>query len=548
MPVIARTIGGPGAGKTHRLLEILDKVLKTVVSDPMRVGFVSFTRVARRVASSRAADKFGLTAQELERQGWFRTLHSTAFRCLGLSRDEVLAGSEDDNKWLKNVLGDDKAGFSRDEMDDDQFNLPAQSGDSNRALALWAVARNRLCPLSVIWEESNEVDDRLPPLDLCENVVTLYERAKLSVTKLDFPDMLMRYAGVQWSGSHERPFTDVEPQGIDPGLPVWMLDECQDQSPLSWKVAHRLVRFSSFAYLVGDQWQSIYQWAGCDGSLFMNAQASKEECLPISYRCRQNILDFADEIMVRGGHKKRPFVSKDQGGEVTRVDLEIAMSRIKTDEDTLVLARTNDYAKQCERLAEDLGLPWVPTKGGGGFNAPAKADGVAALVRLRQGGTVVGYDIKRIMELLPSKAAGTELFIRGAKKYYEDAPNAHESSPLKLADMDEAGATEAFKHAVSSGRYVDILDAKPAQMARCAERHGIDAMKNPKLKIGTCHSAKGAEADNVIAVNQIPYPTQRAIEEEEGLDQERRLWFTTASRARHRLTIAEGRGQGFPDL
>ncbi len=526
----------------------MDKVLETVCSEPMRIGFVSFTRTARRVASSRAGYKFNVKPDDLERNGWFRTLHSTCFKLLEIGGDEVLSGKKADNEWLKGVLGDDHATLGGDSMDDDQFSLPAQANDSNRALAMWGVARNRICPLAEVWDEQSRYDDRVPDLVLCENVVTLYEAAKRQDHRTDFADMLMRYAGVQWTGQHDSPFADVEPEGDDPHLPVWFGDELQDSSALSWRVFERLTRFSQFVYHAFDDWQEIYKWAGCDARLVLGAQAAKQEILPISYRCRHNILEFADQVMLRGGHDRRPFKAKEDGGDVVRADIEAAMAGIRATDDTLVLARTNDMARHCEHLLDDLGTPCTTTKSAGA-RAPAKVQGIEALVTLKTGGGITGEQIHRIMELLPSKYDGVELFTHGSKTFYAENKQAHTTCPLKLGDMDLAGATDAFKQLVSSGQYVSVLEPKAAKLARQAEQHGMTAVMNPKTRVGTCHSAKGAEADNVVFVNAMPYPVQRACEDADGLDSERRLMFTTCSRARHRLTIAEtAAGSGFPDL
>src|SRR4051812_32075458 len=83
-------LGPPGTGKTTALLDIVDEELKKGTR-PYRIGFVSFTRAAADIAASRAMERFGLERTDLP---WFRTIHSLAYRVLGLHPDEILAGKQ----------------------------------------------------------------------------------------------------------------------------------------------------------------------------------------------------------------------------------------------------------------------------------------------------------------------------------------------------------------------------------------------------------------------------------------------------------------------
>ena len=78
-------LGPPGTGKTDTLLKEVDKYLKT--TDPNRIGYFSFTQKAAYEARDRAIDKFNLTEDDLP---YFRTLHSLAFRRLGIKKENVM--------------------------------------------------------------------------------------------------------------------------------------------------------------------------------------------------------------------------------------------------------------------------------------------------------------------------------------------------------------------------------------------------------------------------------------------------------------------------
>jgi DNA helicase II / ATP-dependent DNA helicase PcrA len=540
MVVIARTVGGPGAGKTYRALSILEMVLDRSVRDPMRIGFVSFTRSARREAAARAADKFNISRVALERDGWFRTLHSVCYRQLGISNGELLTGTAEDNAWLKNVLDDEQVRVAKRDDDDDYLAFSTDLSDAGRALALWDHARSRQVPLEDPWEAADAVDCRTLDLSVVEGVVSLYEAAKARDGRLDFCDLLMRFAGRKWTGDHSAPFRDCLPQGNVPVLPVWVHDEMQDCSELTAMVFRRLIEPSQWVYLFGDRLQEIYSWAGADGAIFGDWPVAKEEELPVSYRCGQKILDYGFSLLGEQGFKgKRDQFKGAEGGEVRCEDVGAALGSIRPGEDVLVLARTNAFAAEAAKVLDDCCCPWKPTKGGGGWNAPARAAGVSALVTLQKGGKVDGEAFRRLLELLPSKHAGVDLFERGTKAWFDDESFRQNVMPFTLKKSDAVGSTWNFQELVGSGKWKELLEPAAQKMANAAEAHGVEVLKEPTVRVGTCHSSKGMQADHVVVIDRVPYPTTLAVQEPEGEDAERRLWYVTATRARKQLTVAQ---------
>ena len=78
-------LGPPGTGKTTTLLNKVDDYLKE--TDPDKVGYFAFTQKAAYEARDRAIKKFNLTEDDLP---YFRTLHSLAFRKLGVKKEDVM--------------------------------------------------------------------------------------------------------------------------------------------------------------------------------------------------------------------------------------------------------------------------------------------------------------------------------------------------------------------------------------------------------------------------------------------------------------------------
>jgi len=548
-PTCARIVGGPGSGKTTRLMEIIEMVQSRMSIDPMQIGFVSFTRNARNEAAKRAGDKFGVSQSNLEKHGWFRTLHSTAYRCMGVAPGELITGCVADQDWLRNAVDDDKVRIQGASQNDDGLLTPYDSSDAGRALALWDSARNRMVPLEKVWSHAADVDMRTPTFDECASVVYLYEDSKRRDGRIDFCDLLMRFAGKRWSGNHASPFDDVDPHGEVPHLPVWIHDEMQDCSLLTSLVFTRLIRNSTWVYLAGDLNQENYSWAGANGDIFANWPVAKEDFLPMSHRCDKAILDVGKHII--RDPRLVNFNPKNEGGKVLRdIDIEQALASLDPREDCLVLARTNEYVRQITNMLDDAGIPWKPTKSGDGPKAPARAVGVQALIELRKGKPISADAVWRLTQLIPSKVGSEQLLERGTKEQWKDEEyrkqHSHELWGLSVLDM--IGATDKLKELIASGQYVELLEKNAQRMTVSAQKYGTDAVVNPTIRVGTAHSSKGGEADHVVLINKIPYPTAQSVETEKGMAEERRVWYVSATRARHKLTIAEGGGEVFYEL
>ncbi len=78
--------GPPGTGKTTFLLNIVEQELEKNLT-PEDMAFVAYTKKAASEAINRAAYKFKLDQKDFK---YFRTIHSLAFQCLGLSTNDVM--------------------------------------------------------------------------------------------------------------------------------------------------------------------------------------------------------------------------------------------------------------------------------------------------------------------------------------------------------------------------------------------------------------------------------------------------------------------------
>jgi superfamily I DNA/RNA helicase len=218
--------------------------------------------------------------------------------------------------------------------------------------------------------------------------------------------------------------------------------------------------------------------------------------------------------------------------------VEHALAELDPMRDTLVLARTNEYASRLAQMLDDLSMPWCLTKQ---IHRPAsaRAAGVSALVNLHNGKEIDGEAWWRLLHLLPSNYEGTPLFIRGTKKFFEEEQERRKCPKVSLASLALVGGTEAAKNLIRGDGFLQALKSPAARVARAALKHGVGVIEKPNIKVGTFHSSKGMGAEHVLAYNRIPLPVQRGIFEQTIREEERRLWYVTETRARDRLTIME---------
>lgn len=536
---IARLIGGAGTGKTSELLSIMAKTIEAGV-DPMRLGFVSFTRAARGEAAERAAKQFGLKQEDLESAGWFRTLHSVCFKCLGEGRGELLAGGKSSREWMQNALQAD-VGAPEDGDQDYSEAFSEQHSEAGMALRLWGAARNRLEPLEDAWQEAAEIDERTPSWETVRSLVERYELHKRLDNRVDFTDLAGRFAG--WKFGVEA-HDEATPDGECPELPVWFFDEQQDTSRLLDSVCRRLISTDAcrWVYVVGDPFQSIYGWAGADAACFREWEAEKERVMPKSYRCPAAILE-AGEAAIRDSadYYERGIRPAEHEGQVDYAWWsQGALSEVTPESSWLLLARTNRLAMQLGAALDREGLPWVPTKGLGGWAAPKRNAGLGALLALQQGKPIDREEWRAALELVPAKSEAGELLARGTKTQWGDKSFRHELDLCTAEQLGDWGATQTLFDLITDGGWRGLVEGGE-RFASAAERWGIQTVLAPPVRVGTVHSVKGAEADNVLLLTTSTHQCAKAAENPRMRDEELRVSYVAITRARRRLIIAKER-------
>jgi len=544
MAEIARLIGGAGTGKTTELLRIMTQVIEKGIR-PEEIGFVSFTKAARAEASERASKAWGIEQDELERFGWFKTLHAVCYRCLGAG-NEMLTDNKKSADWMKNALQAD-VGFSDASDDDNGLGcvVAVASTDAAKALAIWSAARNRMQSFETAWRLYSLHDDKTPPLAMCLHWVERYEMHKTIDNKRDFTDLLTEFAGIRFGvgGPHK-----VTPHGEVPSLPVWFFDEQQDTSRLLDAVCHRLINTPScqWVYVVGDPFQSIFSFAGADSRCFREWDATKERTMPKSYRNPAPIHKLGERILKGcSDYFSRGIAPADHEGVVQPAHtLNEVIAQAKPTESWLFIARTNFQAKRFANLLNFAWCPWRPTRGNGGWQAPKRNLGLAALMQLETGWPIFPEEWLSILNLMPTKALGLELLVRGTKSKWEASGFNPPEDSVTISDLELWGATRELVSEIRSGGWIRFIEHANRFVA-ATKKWGSGCVDNSGVRVGTIHSVKGQEADNVVFLTTTSAQVSRSLNTQEGRDEERRIAYVAVTRARKKLILLEEQNERY---
>lgn len=472
-------LGPPGTGKTTKLLDIVDAALQSGTR-PDKVGFVSFTRKAVNEARARASDRFNIPPEDLT---YYRTIHSLAFRQLGMSRDDVLSWQH--YKELGRELGVKITGRRLDDL--------GWVSVGDQMVAMENLARLTCRDYRELW---NSMDTDLDWFRFDQYIRTLqrYKQAKLLY---DFTDMLQRYLD----------------RGAVPELDLLVVDEAQDLSQLQWRIVSRLVASSERSFIAGDDDQAIFRWSGADVNYFLEATfADEKEVLTQSYRLPRKVHDVAETVSSRieWRHVKdfRPTRRKGSVNFVASLDDTPGLDK----GNWLILVRNNYQIKPITDQLRSFGHAYESEK-----DRPAESPALQAAYTwegLRQGKT------------LSSLAANAML----AFTSYNTDPLPLGDYPVTKKDLEVKGVQ--FDEVWHKG--LDKVHADDREYFIAALRRK-ENLRHPRIKVSTIHGAKGGECDNVLLFVDVSNKTAREMWKRP--DDETRVFYVGVTRAINNLCV-----------
>lgn len=546
MVQIAKLIGGAGTGKTTELLRILSEIVSRGV-DPHDIGFVSFTQAARTEAAERVAGEFGVDAKRLQERGWFRTLHSVCYQGLGGKfGDRMITGTKADREWMEEVLGEPCRGFGSVGPTEDAGDVYEEAGRPAQALMIWGLARNRMVSIADVRKELAQCGEDVPSLEYCVGVAKMYEVAKYRDDRMDFTDLAGKFAGWVWDPEDE-PRAGT-PQGVTPDVPVWIFDEHQDVSRLLDSVAARLAYSPGcrWVYYAGDPFQSIYGFGGSDYRCLIDAPCDQYRVMERSWRCPEAILKLGEKILrPSADYFDRKIKPNEPGGEIRRVSsMREIVRHVDPNERWLMIARTNYHTTKIKAFLNREGLPWDYTRGSGGYVTPSLRTVCGTLYELQKGGDVDGATWETVLKNLPAGRGEGAFLERGVKTSVVAGKYTPPRGWIGLERVTEAGGTELLRDLIGSGSWVHHVQGADGYVS-AIRKWGRSVADEPKIRVGTIHSVKGSEAENVIVLDSMSAKCNKGMRTIEGRDSERRIAYVAATRARKRLWILSQRNDRY---
>jgi len=481
-------LGPPGTGKTTTMLNKVDDHLKT--TDPNKIGYFAFTQKAAYEARDRAMEKFNLSEDDLP---YFRTLHSLAFRRLGIKKESVM------QKIHYEDLGK-RIGFPVDYMDyeDEEGGIFTTKSDYLRILQL-AKLRN------ISFERQYDLKEHTQDVEFNKLRILAHEleRYKKEYTLIDFNDMILKFVKSDAS----------------PAFDVVFIDEAQDLSLIQWDMAKSIWNKSGDSYIAGDDDQAIFRWAGADVDSFI-AQTGKILNLTQSYRIPRAVHDVAMKIIGRVSNRlAKKWEPRTYGGTLKRYhDFEhVDMSQ----GEWLVLARTRYMLNELEETLYQKGL-YYKNK----FKKSYEEDLHEAIIdweKLRQGASLEYSKIEKIFSFIGPKNLEKEKMFGMVKDSFYNITQLKKDFGLR---------TDAV--------WYEGLDQAPirrVEYIRKMRSNGEELNKKPRILLSTIHGVKGGEAQNVVLLTDLSLNTQKGYERNP--DDENRLFYVGATRTKENLHIIE---------
>lgn len=442
-------LGGPGTGKTHRLIDHVQELLEKGVA-PNRIAFVAFTRQAAYEAKERIRIRLNLSQKDLP---YFRTLHSFCFRELAVNGAELV--KEEALSEFADVVNEEVTGFSSPDAP------PMLIGD--RMLAIDHYARTTMTSL----ENAHRMLGEDVEWFRLKRFVETYRAFKADRFQLDFTDLLTRY------------LEDAAPAPVD----VAIVDEAQDLTLLQWTVIDRA--FSSVKELIiaGDDDQGIYAWSGAATDHFLGLPYERE-VLPASRRLSAPVFNFAQDIIGRVGrrfHKEtRPGPNPGKVEWVARPD------DVDYGQGTwLILARTRYLAEGMAVVLREAGVTF--TLHGEPSVDPAHVRAIQAHEALRKGWRIEGVEAALALRSAGVRRDIDERITYTAKELdYDPGPIWHDA--------------------------LVRIPARLREYYLACRRRGEPLQDPPRIRVSTIHGAKGAEAERVLLLTDSTYRVQREYE------------------------------------
>ena len=481
-------LGPPGTGKTTTLLKKVDSYLKN--TDPDKIGYFAFTKKAANEAKDRAMKQFNLGEDDLP---YFRTLHSLAFRKLGLKKDQVMQ-----SRHYKD-LGS-KLGFPVTYADyqEDQGGIFTSDSEYLRIIQL-AQLRN------ITPEQQFDLAEHTQDLerDQLRIIANELKRYKKEYVLMDFNDMILD-------------FTKSE---LSPKFDVVFIDEAQDLSLMQWNMAKTIWDKTRDAFIAGDDDQAIFRWAGADVDSFINLKGTYwplEQSHRIPAKVHKLAMSIINKITNRIPKNWQPKTNEgtlQRHFDVDSIDMRSG--------DWLVLSRTRQMLNDIEESLYRQGLYYNNR-----YKRSSEQDlheAATAWESCLKGQPLSYKQVENISKYMGPKNWHTKKIKGMTKGSFYNIDQLVSDYGLQVKTV----WYEAF----------DAAGQTKVNYLRKMRKNGEKLNEKPRIELSTIHAAKGGEATNVVLLTDLTENTMKGYERNP--DDENRLFYVGATRTKENLHIVE---------
>ena len=368
--------------------------------------------------------------------------------------------------------------------------------------------------------------------------------------------------------------------------PYICVDEAQDTSKIQHAILRLLASGSGNIFMVGDEDQSIYGFRAA----WLQALLEFEQVFPgakvlkleTNYRSTRAIVEKADAF-IRRNQSRRPKkmrTENQQGSPIRRIMLEdynrqynyLLKVAENCEESTAVLYRNNDSALPLIDLLEQKGVPYAcRQREGFFFTSPLVRDITDMLEFAFDDGNkdlflrfYYKLDLKlkkavisQLLYGMPSDKSVFEVLLEsgGLEPWQMGKVRAMQTHYSKLPYLTSFAAIQRLVRYMGYGDYLqeqhgdttklDILLSLANQMPSVGQfllhlqelKERIETLEprpDCPFVLSTIHASKGLEYDHVILIDAVDGLLPSADEAEE-LEEERRLFYVGATRARKQL-------------
>jgi DNA helicase-2/ATP-dependent DNA helicase PcrA len=498
-------LGPPGTGKTEYLLRKVEKKLEEGIK-PNRIGYFAYTVKAANEARTRAINKF--TNLDKKDFIYFRTLHSLAFKQLGLSKDDVL--KDNHYRELSELLGIKLSNTNR-KMDNNGF----QMQDDIFAKVI-DMARVRNITLKQQYQEMPHMQGGWMKIKYISDGITEYKKTR---KLFDFTDMIIE-------------FSKSTREDIIPKLDVLIIDEAQDLLPIQWEMVKKIMDKSGEVYIAGDDDQSIFKWAGANPSDLINLQGERyildeSHRVPLEvHKIATNLINKVENRIPKVWSPKKSNIAVSRGSVKHHVNRGSVYQQIQKDKgEWLVLTRDN-YT--LEQIADEMktkgfyfsmhGQPSVSKK---------RLTAIMAWTNVAKNKKAITYDEVKTMYHYMTVRRGVEYGHKGLSNADPEANFTYEELCVYHGLL--VPAHRIWHHAL------DRMPAHEVTYIVSLLRRKEKLSHEPRINLSTIHGAKGGEADNVALLSDLPRKADEAYYKDP--DNERRVFYVGITRAKKNLHL-----------